>query len=90
MAFAFGLVGTVVLEEAVVLDTKFDHGAFVVVGRSLVGADALPTAEAEELLAVPTPGGRRSLSRCAAGLERVVSVTLAASLGCLRVNELIN
>ena len=51
MAFASGPVGAVVLEEAVVLDTKFDHGAFVVVGRSLVGADDLPPAEAEELLA---------------------------------------
>ena len=84
MAFDSGLV------EALVLDTKFAYGAFIVVGRSLVGADDLHTAEAEELLAVPTPGGRRSLSRCAAGLERVASVTLAASFGCLRVNELIN
>ena len=60
MAFDSGLV------EALVLDTKFAHGAFIVMGRSLVGADDLPTAEAEEFLAVPTPGGRRSLSRCAA------------------------
>ena len=65
MAFDSGLVG------ALVLDTKFAHGAFIVVGRSLVGADDMPQAEAEELLAVPTPGGRRSQSLCAAGLERV-------------------
>ena len=84
MAFDDGLV------EALVLDTRFAHGAFVVVGRALVGADGLHTAEAEELLAAPTPGGRRSLSRWADCLERVASATLGPSLGCLRVNELIN
>ena len=47
MAFGAGPVGTVVLEEAAVLDTKFDHGAFVVVRRSFVGADDLLPAEAE-------------------------------------------
>ena len=36
-----------VLEEAAVLDTKFDHEAFVVDCRSLVDADDLLPAEAE-------------------------------------------
>ena len=84
MAFGDGLV------RASVVDTKFAHGAFAVVGRVLVGADGLHEAEAEELLVPPTPGGRRSLSRWAACLERVASVTLGPALGCLRVKELIN
>ena len=83
MAFDDGLV------EALVVDTRFAHGAFVVVGRALVGADGLHTAEAEELLVPPTPGGRRSLSRWAACLERVASVSLGPSLGCLRVKEFV-
>ena len=44
-----------VLEEAAVFDRKFDHGAFVVDCRSLVDADGLLPAEAEQLLFVPTP-----------------------------------
>ena len=61
-----------VLEEAAVLDRKFDHGAFVVDCRSLVDADGLLLAEAEQLLLVPTPGGRFSKSLCAANVERVL------------------
>ena len=44
-----------VLEEAAVFVRKFDHGAFVVDCRSLVDADGLLPAEAEQLLFVPTP-----------------------------------
>ena len=84
MAFGDGLL------RASVVDTRFAHGAFAVVGRVLVGADGLHEAEAEELLVPPTPVGRRSLSRWAACLERVASVTLGPALGCLRVKELIN
>ena len=65
-----------VLEEAAVFGRKFDHGAFVVDCRSLVDADGLLDgllqAEAEQLLLVPTPGGRFSKSLCAANVERVL------------------
>ena len=84
MAFGDGLA------RASVVDKKFAHGAFAVVGRVLVGADGLLEAEAEELLVPPTPGGRRSLSLWAACKERVGSVTLAPALGCRRVKELTN
>ena len=59
-----------VLEEAAVSDRKFDHGAFVVDCRSLVDADGLRPAEAEQLLLYPTPGGRRSKSLCVSNVER--------------------
>ena len=61
-----------VLEEAAVFDRKFDHGAFVVDCRSFVDDDGLLQAEAEQLLLVPTPGGRFSKSLCAANVERVL------------------
>ena len=65
--------------------TEYAHGAFSVVGRAVAGAIGRFVAEAEAHLLAIVLGGRRCLSRWAPCLERVPSVSLGASLGCLRV-----